>query len=593
MNDRFLVRYNEELAALRRKAAMFAKKFPKIAGRLRLTADVADDPHVEHMIQSFAFSAARIRQKLDDEFPELTSSLLGTLYPHFLAPLPAMSVVRFEPNEQLSSAQIIPRFTEVISEAVGGESCRFRTTQNIELVPIRMVSAKLTGQPIEGPISPVAGALSCLHLTMRPLNMEYSLKTVGLNRLRIHLSAPWRKASILFELLANQVLGIGVARHKGDSAAPLIIGENLRIVGHSEEEAMLPYPATSFSGYRLLSEFFALPQKFLFFDINNIQVFDDKQLDVFIYFKTLDNSLIGSVTETDFVLNATPIVNLFQQACEPLLIDGTKTEYQLVPDARRYNSREIYSVQRVQLSDRNARDHRCEPFFKNNHGDEHIPYYWQASRRQNDDDLTTDVDIAFIDGNGRPLETAEMVASVDALCTNRTLSNKLPFGGGHPYFSAATKIDNIASIIALTPPTAASRRPTRDMREWQLISHLLLNHRSLSDNDGSALKDILSLYLVNDSPETRHFIDAITRVDAQKATKRLNSDGIIRGTDIVIEFEPDKIEYASAYVLGSILDHFLSLYTSINSFTRLTIKMRGRPEATASWPARASTRPLV
>jgi type VI secretion system protein ImpG len=91
MSDRLLPLYDQELGYLRSLAGEFADAHPKIAGRLRLSADAVDDPHVARLIEGFALVAARIRQKLDDEFPELTDSLLGALYPHLLAPFPSAS----------------------------------------------------------------------------------------------------------------------------------------------------------------------------------------------------------------------------------------------------------------------------------------------------------------------------------------------------------------------------------------------------------------------------------------------------------------------------------------------------------------------
>lgn len=201
MAEGFLHRYNEELLALRRRAARFADAFPKIAGRLRMTGDVADDPHVERLIQSFAYSAARVRQKLDDEFPELTDSLLETLYPHYLSPLPSMSIVRFRPSDTLASVQTVPRHTEILAEPVRGEACRFRTTQDVEMAPIEITGAALSGQPINAPLSPYVGVAGCLRLSIRSLDARKPLGSLGVNRLRLHIPSPgsrrWRSTNCL------------------------------------------------------------------------------------------------------------------------------------------------------------------------------------------------------------------------------------------------------------------------------------------------------------------------------------------------------------------------------------------------------------
>lgn len=594
MAEGFLQRYNEELTALRRRASRFAEAFPKIAGRLRMTGEIADDPHVERLVQSFAYSAARVRQKLDDEFPELTDGLLETLYPHYLAPIPSMSIVRFSPSDTLAGVQTVQRHTEIMAEPVGGEVCRFRTTQKVDIAPVHLTSATLAGQPISAPPAPFRGAAACLRLALRGRNPRISLRQVGLSSLRLHLASPWRQASALHELLANHTIGIALARHAEDPDAVFLPREMLRPIGFAEDEGMLPYPASSFVGYRLLTEFFALPQKFLFIDIGGLERWRGETLDIFIYLDETDSGLERAVSERDFALHAAPVVNLFRQSCEPILIDGTRTEYRLVPDARRHRTREIYSVERVLLTGREGKEQECRPFFARALSGASA-VFWQVQRRFDalSDDATTDTDIAFVDPERHPGAGLNSVASVDALCLNRDLTERLPFGGGHPRLQIAAGNEAVAGVEALLPPTPSVRMKDREGRNWRLMSHLLLNHLSLFDNGGAALKDILSLYAFRDTPETRQLVDAIIRVDARASTARLGGGGMVPGTEIAVEFDPAVMDRASAYLFGSVLDRFCGLYASMNSFTRLTVLLKGQSSPVATWPARAAARPLL
>ena len=593
MADGFLQRYNEELSALRRRASRFADAFPKIAGRLRLTADVADDPHVERLIQSFAYSAARVRQKLDDEFPELTDGLLETLYPHYLAPIPSMSIVRFSPSETLNSVQTVPCHTEILTEALAGETCRFRTTQQVDVAPVQIKAAALTGQPIQAPLSPFAGAAACLRISIEPQNGR-SLSETGLERLRFHIASPWRQASALYELLVNHTLGIALARHSDDQNPVFLPATSLSPVGFDTEEAMLPYPNASFAGYRLLTEFFTMPQKFLFFDINELHRWRSEKLEIFVYLDTADSKLERTVTARDLTLHATPVVNLFRQACEPVLIDGTHTEYRLLPDSRRQKTREVYAVDRVLLSGHGSDEYLCQPFFgRSQRGGSSKSCFWQVTRRFSEDDGTCDIDIAFVDRDRHIIGEVDAVASVDALCLNRNLPERLPYGGGHPYLQLANGNEAVASVEALYPPTPAVRTNDQNGRNWRLMSHLLLNHLSIFDNDGAALKDILSLYAFRDMPETRQLVDAISKVEAKASTARLKGGGMVPGTDILIEFDPAAIDRPSAFLFGCVLDRFCGLYTSVNSFTRLTATIKGQSRPVATWRARAAERPLL
>lgn len=592
MADGFLARYNEELAALRERASRFAESFPKIAGRLRMSGEMIDDPHVERLVQSFAYSAARVRQKLDDEFPELTDNLLEILYPHYLAPLPSMSIIQFEPAKTLASEQVIPRHTEILAEPVAGETCRFRTTQDVAIAPVDLVAARLTGQPIDAPSSPFSGVNGCLRLSLRARGMRQTIADTGLSKLRLHLAGPWQQALQIHELLCNHTVGIALARHSSD-LQPVILGSrNLRSLGFDRDEALLPYPAPSFDGYRLLTEFFALPQKFLFIEISGLDLWNGDTLELFIYINHTSPKLERSLTVRDFALHATPVVNLFRQACEPIAIDGTRTDYRLLADARRQNTREIYLVEKVTLTNPDGTREVSQPFFGRSSRSNSAGTHWQVTRRF-DDDGTSDTDISFVDAQRKYASPVDTVASVDALCLNRSLPEQLPFGGGHPHLQLASGHEAVSSVQALIPPTSAMRMSDQEGRNWRLISHLLLNHLSLTDGNGGSLRDILSLYSFRDSPETKLFADAIIAVDAQSSLARMPHGGMVPGTDIALTFDPNAIDPAAAYLFGSILDRFFGLYTSINSYTRLTIFMKGISEPIASWPARAAERPLV
>lgn len=203
------------------------------------------------------------------------------------------------------------------------------------------------------------------------------------------------------------------------------------------------------------------------------------------------------------------------------------------------------------------------------------------------------MDIAFVDRQRRSSGPVDAVASVDTLCLNRDLPEQLPFGGGHPFLQLASGHEAVASVEALIPPTPSVRMNDQEGRNWRLMSHLILNHLSLFDNDGAALKDILSLYAFRDSPETKQFVDALVRIKAGNSTARLGSGGMVPGTEIALEFDPAAIDRPSAFLFGSVLDRFFSLYTSVNSFTRLTIGMKGQSRPIARWPARAAERPLL
>src|SRR5262245_52222431 len=173
MADELLSYYNRELAYLRKLGAEFGESHPKIAGRLRMTGDAVEDPHVSRLIEGVAFLNARIRHKLDDEFPELTDGLLGQLYPHYLAPIPSMAIVQFHASRDLATGHRLRAGTEIETEAVAGEHCRFRTTKEHTVWPVEIEAATLTGRPLIGPENPRAGgAVAVVRLSLRCLSAE-------------------------------------------------------------------------------------------------------------------------------------------------------------------------------------------------------------------------------------------------------------------------------------------------------------------------------------------------------------------------------------------------------------------------------------
>src|SRR5437667_2045576 len=130
MRDDLLLYYERELTYLRQAAVQFAEKYPKIASRLVLEPAKCEDPHVERLLEAFAFLAARVHLKIDDEFPQITEALLGIVYPHYIRPIPSMSIVEMHLDAEqggTAAPQYVPRGTVLNSKAVAGVPCQFRT----------------------------------------------------------------------------------------------------------------------------------------------------------------------------------------------------------------------------------------------------------------------------------------------------------------------------------------------------------------------------------------------------------------------------------------------------------------------------------
>jgi type VI secretion system protein ImpG len=616
MSDTLLPYYDRELAAIKRLAAEFAETHPKIAGRLRLSADAVDDPHVARLLEGVAFLAARVHHRLDDEFPELTDSLLGLLYPHYLAPVPSCMVVQLDCQPGLMTPARLPAGLAFDTEPVLGEPLHYRSTSAVTLWPIEVESVRLSGLPIVAPANPAAGgAAGVLRITLKCLSPDTTFNQLGVDRLRFFLRGPTTQTLQLYELLCAHAISVAYADTAVDTAPVIVPGNSIGPAGFAPDEALLPWSARGFSGFRLLTEYFAFPEKFLFLDFNRIDtktmVSGGDRLEIFVYLDRAAPELERSIGQTALALGCTPLVNLFPQRCEPIRLSHTDTEYRVVPDARRPRAAEVWSVERVRetLPDGSFRPWR--PFYRLSEAEgtsgSRTPaatgtstsggFYHVARRPAAPGVPGTEVFIAPHDPAFDPDSPADTVLSVDALCLSRDLPTDLPFGGGRPTLRLIEGAAAVAGIQAVTPPSPTLRPPLRERGFWRLVSHLSLGHLAVTGgSDGAnALKEVLRLYDLRDTAETHSAIDAITTISARPGTARAPGrlGAFCRGLDVTIEFDQRSWQTGGLYLLASVLEHFLALHGTINSFTRTTVTLRGRPGTAATWPARSGTRVLV
>jgi type VI secretion system protein ImpG len=608
MSDALLPYYNRELDAIRRLAAEFALAHPKIAGRLRLSPDSVDDPHVARLLEGVAFLAARVHHRLDDEFPELTDALLEVLYPHYLAPFPSCFVARLAPQAGLQNPASLPSGLVVDTEPVRGERCRYRTAYPVTVWPVEVEAVRLSGLPINAPANPLAtGATACLRITLKGLSPEVTFTKLGMDRLRLFLRGA--NAAALHELICGHAISVAYAEGPSDPRPAILGPEALEPVGFAPEEALLPWPARSFAGFRLLSEYFAFPEKFLFLDLCRMEtktlVGAGNKLDVFVWLSRAVPELERTVDADSLALGCTPLVNLFPQRCEPIRLDDTAVEYRVVPDSRRPMATEVWSVTRVRepLPDGGTRPWR--PFHRLTHADPEPGTpggaYATVRRAGPPPDGGTELFLAPHDPELEPRRAKDAVLSVDALCLNRDLPTELPFGGGRPGLKLVEGATAVSGVHAMTAPTPTLRRKLGERSAWRLVSQLSLGHLSVvGGSDGAAaLREVLRLYDLRDSAETRAAIASLLEVSAVPGAARLPAGprglggSFCRGLDVTLTFDQRGWHTGGLYVLASVLDRFLALHATVNSFVRTRAVLRGAPGSAAAWPARAGWRVLL
>jgi type VI secretion system protein ImpG len=610
--------YERELRFIRRLAQDFARQYPAAAGRLLLEPNRSADPHVERLIESFALLAGRVHQKLDDEFPELTEALLNTLYPHYLAPIPSMGIVQFELDAgraRLPGGFLIERGSQLVSPPVGDLPCKFRTAYPVTLWPVRLADARLLTPPFPAGLATPPRAAAALRLRLECM-AGLRFADLALDRLRFYLDGDGPTVAVLYESLFNHTTRVLVRPANPDPRWPtlsLAPEDCLAQVGFERDEGVLPYPNQSFLGYRLLTEFFAFPNKFFFFDLMGLGAlaaasYPDK-VEVIAFLDRTSPTLEQGVGPSTFRLGCTPVVNLFEQTAEPIALTQAQYQYRVVPDVAHPLGMEVYSVNAVRSTDpvtRTTTDY--QPFYSFRHGPEPGSgrAFWYASREASllEDDPGTEVQLNLVDLAFSPRLPADSTLVVWTTCTNRDLPARLEHLGDRLQFWLVNAAP-ITGVRSLRAPTRPIRPPLRRGAHWRLVSHLCLNYLSLADQaEGlAALQEILRLYDFSD-PEgsgpaatvNRRLIEGLTGLSGRRVVARTGEDdaiGICRGTEITLEFDEEKYVGTGAFLFASVLERFLALYSSINSFTRLvaTTKHDGRPFKT--WPPRAGYHVII
>ena len=601
MDDTLLNYYEQELSYIRQMGTEFASKYPKIAGRLQLEQDRSSDPHTERLIEAFAFISGRIHKKIDDDFPAITESLFNVIYPHYNNPIPSVTIARFEPIMQniTEAGYLIDRGTKLYSKPVNGTACQFTSSQPVQIWPVEILEAGL-----KEPKVLKKDAQQAIHLQLKTAN-NIPFSELEWKSLRFFLHGQHQQVFQLYELLFNNVCQVECTAGEDIGAAPILslAPSSISPVGFEDVEGVLPFSKRSFPGYRLLFEYFCFPEKFLFFDLQGLGRLKDKKigdtLDIWIYLdKVAKSNLI--ITRDTFCLNATPAVNLFKKTAEPIRVEQRKTEYQVVPDLRKRDSTEVYSVDRVTASTTAAPDAQYEyrPFYSMRHhlrGDDSKSRkaYWHMQRRHSakKDDNGTEVFLSFADLDFNPTDPGVEIMLLHTTCTNRDLPSRLPFGapGGDFDLEIAAPLVKVSGMMKPTP----CRRPSLGGGlHWRLISHLSLNYLSIIQGGEEALREILRLYDFDNSPTTRQQISGICSLKSHYVTKRMGRS-IGRGVQVEIEFDEDKYVGTGLFLFSSILERFLGQYVSVNSFSQLVVKTTQKDEVKKQWPPRSGNRVLL
>lgn len=617
MQDDLLLYYERELTYLRKLGAEFAQQYPKVASRLQLEATRCEDPHVERLLEGLAFLTARVHRRLDDDFPEISESLLEMLHPQIIRPLPAMSIVEavLDPAQGRTPEGFhIPRGSVLHTKPVNGVPCIFRTAYDTTLYPLQIASAEWTTPDRAGGGAHGRDAVAAIRLSIQAFN-GVALHALTMDALRVHLAADANVADTLYELLANACIQVVVRNPDRPGASPVLLGSRaVQPVGFGSNETMLPQATRSFAGYSLLQELFAFPEKFHFLDISgvgaalrNLGATDRAEIGLLIgSFERTERrqALELGISARTFRLGCTPAVNLFSQSAEPILLTERSYEHLVIPDARRRLEVEVWAVDDVQLIEHANRTSRpVAPLYSHRHdlasgeaqsGD----LFWHTVRRTAGwrTDRGTDVYLSFSDLSGQLRLPDQDVASIRVTCSNGDMPSRLPFGADERGDFELVSGGPIQRISAVVNPTRAVQPTLGKSLLWRLISSLSLNHLSLTDARGDALRELLRLHNITNSLSTERQIDGLVGVHTEPAFARVTAAHgmtFARGRRIALDFDEEQFPGGGMFLMASVLEQFFALYASMNSFTQVAVRSKQRRRPVAEWPARAGWRTLL
>jgi type VI secretion system protein ImpG len=620
VDARLLEYYNRELRYLRELGGEFARDFPKIAGRLGLDSFECADPYVERLLEGFAFLAARVHLKIDGEFPRFSEQLLGLVCPHYLGPTPSMAVVEFTPDERqggLKDGFALPRGTALRARLPRNDAtCEYRTAHDVTLWPIELKAltvASASGVPeVRFPGRTAKGSLT---LRLRTTNGAPFART-PIDELTLFFrggdTVTWR----LFELVVNGAIGVA-ARDPKSGSWTRIAGATVEPFGAADDAALLPVGPRAFQGYRLLHEYFAFPERFLFARLrglgSGIRECKGSEIELLVALDRPDPSLEPVVTPSNVSLFSTPAVNLFPKRADRIQLTDAGHEYHLVPDRAHPLDYEVHSVTSVVgFAASGDAVHEFSPFYRSRHGANPAadPAFFTVNRRERISSgrqrsqgprssyLGSEVFLSLVDGRHGPFRPELRQLAVETLCTNRDLPLLMPVGQSDTDFVMETGAP-VKAVRCIAGPGAP--RPSHAIGEttWRLVSHLSLNYLTLTDvspeEGAAALRELLSLYADLGDPASQRQISGVRSSSSRPIVRKLPIEGppsFVRGVEVTIDCDESTFEGTGVYVLGMVLSRFLARYVSINSFVETVVRTQQRGEV-ARWPLTAGRRPTL
>jgi type VI secretion system protein ImpG len=627
MDPRIIDLYNAELLHLRTEVDEFAREFPERAGRLAInksrTEDRVEDPYVERLLEGVAYLAARVRLKIESQYPVFTQQLLEILFPGWLAPSPSACVLRLSidaANAQLVEGAEVPRNSLVVG-SLGAKTevrCDFVTSRSLTLWPLalRQVQYVAAKPELSAPIFGKDRPASTLRVEIEALG-EADLSQLAIDKLPIFVARADAFGAQLMELMAGRCMAVAVSSDpNGRRVNGWLAGSQVRQLGFDDDDAMFPVPVRGHAGFRVLKEYAALPDKFRFVELSGLRTamagMSGRRLFLTFYFGGVFAKLEPAVKADSLALFCVPVVNLREQSVDRVDVRPGQVEFRLTAVRDRPRDKEIVQITELRGGGSGS-ERKFLPLFEAVATGRLSSVSYYAARRESralqrsvnsgagvgsgaNEYPGTEVFLSLSEPGSPPYGQDLQYLSVVALCSDADRPLYLSAQGAHAEYAFANDFP-LAGVECIAGPSRPSAPVVDGFDPWLALSHLFVNYLSLFDSGAGegaeALRAMLGLYATRrDNPMLRQS-EGLLRVKSRQITRRIPGGGPIafgRGVEVELSMSDRAFDGGSPFMLAAVLEHFMAAHVSINSFVETRLELVDRAERIL-WPTRFGRRP--
>lgn len=612
MDPRIIHLYNDELLHLRTEAQEFAREFPDRAARLSIDDNGVEDPYVERLLEGVAFLAARVRLKLDAQYPIFTQQLLEVLFPGWLASSPSACVLKLvvDPvDDKLLTGVTVPRGSLVVGALRGNDEvrCDFLTSRALSLWPLAIRQLQYVSARPDLTVAAFGGErpASSLRLELEVLG-DGDLAKLQLDTLPLYVTKADAFGAQLMELLAGRCVTVAVSSDPtGRRIHSWLRPGSVRQIGFDDSEALFPMPVRGHAGFRIMKEYAALPDKFRFVELSGLRAalagLKGRRLFLTFYFSGAFSRLESAVKPDSLALFCVPAVNLREQQLDRVDVTPGQVEFHVVADRMRARGKEVVQIVDVRGGGSGS-ERRFQPIFESVATGKLSSASYYSTRRvplmtaRTETYAGTETYIALTESGAAPYGRDLQYLSVRALCSSRGLPLYLKAQASDASYVFANALP-VSQVDCMAGPSLPLAPAVDGFEPWLALSHMFVNHLSLFDAEpgqgAQALRAMLGLYATVKGHFLLRQAEGLTKISARQITRRIPGGGPIafgRGIEIELSMSDRAFDGGSPFLLASVLEHFMAAHVSINSFVETSLELVDRAER-LRWPTRFGRRP--